>query len=105
MWFTTKACAVLFLASMLGLTGGPWNSYAFAQDLTVAQLLDKAQACLHHGDWAAAIPPLEQALILDPKHKSARSALISTLMRVNRIADAERHAQPFSKDRWRAFRN
>jgi tetratricopeptide (TPR) repeat protein len=95
MKFVTQTAGIFFCALLFGWAG----ERAFAQPLAqeAAQLLDRAQASLHRGDWQAAVPSLEQALAKEPKHKGARSALISTLLRLNRIADAEKHASIFAE--------
>jgi len=97
MKFITKTAGILFVVSLLGLPGGARYFSALAQEASAAQLLDQAQSSLHRGDWAAAILLLEQALEKEPKHKGARSALISTLVRLNRTAEAEKHALLFAE--------
>jgi tetratricopeptide (TPR) repeat protein len=67
-----------------------------SQDGAASQLLSDAQSSLHRGDWATAASLLERVVENDPRNKSARAALVSTLMRINRIADAEKQAASFA---------
>jgi tetratricopeptide (TPR) repeat protein len=94
MKFTAQTAGMFVVVSLLGFPGGAGACRARAQD---ASALDRAQASLHRGEWAEAVPLLEQALEKEPRHKGARSALISTLIRLNRTAEAEKHAQLFAE--------
>ena len=67
-----------------------------SQDGAASQLLSDAQSSLHRGDWATAASLLERVVENDPRNKSARAALVSTLMRINRIAEAEKQAASFA---------
>lgn len=67
-----------------------------AQDDDLPQLISAAETSLHRGDWTQAALLLERAIEKDPRNKFARSALVSCLLRINRVADAEKQASSFA---------
>ncbi len=95
-WIIQTAAVGLLVACAL-LPGEQGSVCAQELDLGAPPPIEQAQTMLQRGEWARAIPMLEQALLRDPRHKGARSALISTLMRLNRFAEAEKHAALFAE--------